>query len=100
MYPQGGNLYFIFLTRYQDLQQYLELQYSILDAIQQNGGSMSHHHGVGKQIAPWLEGQIGPIQIALLKAIKRHLDPQNILNPGGTLGLDMSDEQANKKWGI
>lgn len=100
MYPQGGNLYFIFLTRYQGRKHYLNLQYSILEAIQQNGASMSHHHGVGKQIAPWLEGQIGPNQMALLKSIKTHLDPNNILNPGGTLGLDMSNEQANKIWGL
>jgi len=100
MYPQGGNLYFIFLTRYKDRQRYLNLQYSILETIQQTGASMSHHHGVGKQIAPWLEGQIGPHQVALLKSIKNHFDPNNILNPGGTLGLDMSTEQAAKRWGL
>jgi alkyldihydroxyacetonephosphate synthase len=100
MYPQGGNLYFIFLKRYKDRQDYLRLQYSILEAIYQNGASMSHHHGMGKQIAPWLEGQIGSKELALLKSIKDHFDPNNILNPGGTLGLDMSEEQAEKRWGI
>ncbi|HKJ26523.1 MAG TPA: FAD-linked oxidase C-terminal domain-containing protein, partial [Anaerolineales bacterium] len=92
--------YFIFLTRYKDQAAYLHLQYSMLEAIQQNGGSMSHHHGVGKQIAPWLEGQIGADEMVLLKSIKKHFDPDNILNPGGTLGLDLSDEQAEKRWGM
>jgi alkyldihydroxyacetonephosphate synthase len=100
VYPQGGNLYFIFLTRYKNRQDYLDLQYSILDAIQRNGASMSHHHGVGKQLAPWLENQIGKDQMALLKSIKNHFDPNCILNPGGTLGLDMSPEQASKRWGV
>lgn len=76
------------------------MQYKVLEAIYQNGASMSHHHGVGKQIAPWLEDQIGTSEFAVLKSLKNHFDPNNILNPGGTLGFDLSDEQAEKRWGV
>jgi len=99
-YPQGANLYFIFVIRYQDINDYLSLQYGILDAIQAAGAAMSHHHGIGKQTAPWLEGQIGTEWMQLTHALKKHFDPHNIMNPGGTLGLDMSEDQINKHWGF
>jgi alkyldihydroxyacetonephosphate synthase len=98
-YPQGANLYFIFISRFREINDYIEYQYSILDAIQKSGASMSHHHGIGKLIAPWLEAQIGEKYIRVLRSLKNHFDPNNIMNPGGTLGLDMSEEQETKHWG-
>ncbi|HOS53123.1 MAG TPA: FAD-binding oxidoreductase, partial [Anaerolineaceae bacterium] len=97
-YPQGGNLYFIFIAKIATIKQYLELQYGILSAIQQSGAAISHHHGVGKQTAPWLEGQIGSAQMDIIRALKAHFDPHNIMNPGGTLGLDMTTEQKEQRW--
>jgi alkyldihydroxyacetonephosphate synthase len=97
-YPQGGNLYFIFIARIDRIPEYLDLQYSILEAIQQNGAAMSHHHGLGKQTAPWLEEQIGTPCMDIFRTLKKHFDPNFILNPGGTLGFDMSEEQKKKIW--
>jgi alkyldihydroxyacetonephosphate synthase len=54
---------------------------------------MSHHHGIGKMTAPWLEAQIGENQMAIYRTLKRHFDPDNLMNPGGTLGLDLPAEQ-------
>jgi alkyldihydroxyacetonephosphate synthase len=99
-YPQGGNLYFIFMTKYRGIKDFLAMQYAILDAIQQSGASMSHHHGLGKHLAPWLPEQVGPEHMQVLKALKDYFDPNNIMNPGGTLGLDMSKEQRSKNWGL
>jgi alkyldihydroxyacetonephosphate synthase len=97
-YPQGGNLYFIFIAKMNTIKEYLDLQYGILEKIQQSGAALSHHHGVGKQSSPWLEGQIGKAQMDVIRALKGHFDPLNIMNPGGTLGLDMSREQTEKRW--
>ncbi len=97
-YPQGGNLYFIFIARIDTVREYLDLQYGILDAIEKSGAAISHHHGIGKQTAPWLEGQIGTAQMDVIRALKQHFDPHNIMNPGGTLGLDMSSAQREKHW--
>ncbi len=91
-YPQGTNLYFIFIARMSGTQEYLDLQAGILDAIRTYGGTMSHHHGIGKATAPWLEGQIGANQLAVLRALKQHFDPHGIMNPGGTLALDLPEE--------
>jgi alkyldihydroxyacetonephosphate synthase len=99
-YPQGANLYFIFIARIRDIAEYLALQYGILENILQAGASMSHHHGIGKQTAPWLEAQIGTPSMQVLRLLRDHFDPHHILNPGGTLGLDMSEEQKQKRWGI
>jgi alkyldihydroxyacetonephosphate synthase len=97
-YPQGGNLYFIFIAKINTIKEYLTLQYGILDAIQKSGAAMSHHHGVGKQTAPWLEGQIGTPAMDVIRTLKTHFDPNNIMNPGGTLGLDMDKAQTEKRW--
>jgi alkyldihydroxyacetonephosphate synthase len=96
-YPQGANLYFIFIARMDDLDEYRAYQASILDAIQRSGATMSHHHGIGRMTAPWLEGQIGTNQLEVFRALKRHFDPNNIMNPGGTLALDLPDEQRRSE---
>lgn len=93
IYPQGANLYFIFVARMTELEEFTSYHSGILDAIQRSGAAMSHHHGIGKMFGPWLEGQIGRNQMAVFKALKKHFDPNNIMNPGGTLGLDLEDEE-------
>jgi alkyldihydroxyacetonephosphate synthase len=92
-YPQGVNLYFIFMARLDEIDAYLEYQSMILDNIQKCGAAMSHHHGVGKATAPWLEAQIGHNEMEVYRALKRHFDPKGIMNPGGTLGLDLKPEE-------
>ncbi len=90
-YPNGANLYFIFLSptkRGKEIEDYTLFQHAIIDAIVKAGGSLSHHHGIGKLFAPWYEAHVGPVAFGMLKAIKEYLDPGYILNPGGTLGLD------------
>ncbi|XMB86820.1 FAD-binding oxidoreductase [Mycoplasmatota bacterium WC44] len=93
VYPQGANLYFIFIAKMDSIEEYTEYQKGILDSIQKFGGSMSHHHGIGKSFGPWLEGQIGKETFLVYKALKNHFDPNNIMNPGGTLGLDLPDSE-------
>ncbi|UCD59212.1 MAG: FAD-binding oxidoreductase [Candidatus Hydrogenedentota bacterium] len=88
-YPQGTNLYFIFIARLNELEEYKRFQEGIIDRIQKHGGSLSHHHGVGKMMGPWMERHLGREQMDALRAIKKHFDPNNIMNPGGTLGLDV-----------
>jgi alkyldihydroxyacetonephosphate synthase len=53
-----------------------------MTAILAAGGSISHHHGVGRDHQPWLAGEIGTLGIAVLKAVKSQLDPTGVLNPG------------------
>ncbi|MBU1169867.1 MAG: FAD-binding oxidoreductase [Proteobacteria bacterium] len=87
-YPQGTNLYFIFIGQFSNRDEYKTFQENIIDHIETSGGSLSHHHGVGKMIAPFMERHLGKEQMAVLKGLKNHFDPRGIMNPGGTLGLD------------
>jgi alkyldihydroxyacetonephosphate synthase len=52
------------------------------DAIVAGGGTITHHHGVGVDHAPWLAAEIGELGVDVLRAIKTELDPSGILNPG------------------
>ncbi len=88
-YPQGTNLYFIFILKMIDLEAYRQFHDGILDAILKHGGSISHHHGVGKLFAPLMEKHLGKEQMAVLRTLKKHFDPNSIMNPGGHLGLDL-----------
>jgi len=99
-YPQGANLYFIFVARLEDINGYLAVQYGILETIQKAGAAVSHHHGIGKQTAPWFEEQVGNRWVDVIRVLRNHFDPNQIMNPGGTLALDMTEEQREKRWGF
>ncbi len=87
-YPQGTNLYFIFILRAKDHKDFRQFHDGVLDAILQHGGSISHHHGIGKLFSRLMEPHLGREQMEVLRVLKNHFDPHNIMNPGGQLGLD------------
>jgi alkyldihydroxyacetonephosphate synthase len=90
VYENGANLYFTFLSpmdRGRDIDDFVKFHRGLVDTIHANGGSLSHHHGVGRIMAPWMRGELGDTGIGLLQAIKDYCDPRGIMNPGGTLGL-------------
>ncbi len=90
-YPHGTNLYFIFGIKGQ-VDDYIEYRTSLVDAMVRAGGSPSHHHGVGRLMHQWIERFLGTQEMDVLRALKRHFDPNNIMNPGCQLGLDVPDE--------
>lgn len=90
VYENGANLYFTFLSpmkKGNEIEDYLKYHKGLVDIIQLNGGALSHHHGIGKTLAPWMKNEIGETALGLMQATKDYLDPTGILNPGGTLGL-------------
>ena len=84
-YPQGTNLYFIFIIKEADVNVYRKFQEGIIDMIQKSGGSLSHHHGVGRMISKWMPEHLGKEQMDVLINLKKHFDPNNIMNPGKQL---------------
>ena len=50
------------------------------------GGTVSAEHGVGREKAPYITKQLGEAQVGAMRAIKKALDPNNILNPGCIFG--------------
>ena len=54
------------------------IEYSMREAIMEAGGSISHHHGVGKLRKDFMKGTISPASIEMLKQVKTAHDPKNI----------------------
>jgi alkyldihydroxyacetonephosphate synthase len=87
LYPTGASLYFTILAR-QDADpaaQWRALKARALDVIVAAGGTVTHHHAIGHDHAPWLPAEIGPLGINLLRTLKAHCDPAGIMNPGKLL---------------
>ena len=85
LYPTGASLYFTFLARQQagaELAQWHAAKTAAGDALVAAGATITHHHAVGRDHAPWLADEVGPLGIALLRAAKATLDPTGIMNPG------------------
>jgi len=88
LYPDGASLYVTFMAPQElgsELEQWTRAKRAATDAIMAAGGTLSHHHGVGLDHAPWLEQEHGAAGLRILRAVKRELDPQGILNPGKLL---------------
>jgi alkyldihydroxyacetonephosphate synthase len=89
-YEDGASLYFTFVFPQaapgEEVAQWTAVKQAASEAIATHGGTISHHHGVGTDHAPWLPREKGEIGFRLLRALKRELDPDGILNPGKLLG--------------
>jgi alkyldihydroxyacetonephosphate synthase len=64
------------------LAQWDEIKAAVSEAIVANGGTITHHHAVGRDHRPWYERQRPDPFAAALRAAKGALDPAGILNPG------------------
>jgi alkyldihydroxyacetonephosphate synthase len=89
LYPTGASLYFTVFAR-QDRDdpagQWRALKAAATDAIVAAGGTLTHHHAVGRDHAPWLPAEHGPLGVELIRALKERCDPAGIMNPGVLLG--------------
>jgi alkyldihydroxyacetonephosphate synthase len=85
-YRSGTNLYFTFAARPEDPAQrestYLECWRRTMEAADAVGAGLAHHHGIGRVRSQVLEREIGATGVALLREIKRALDPDGLFNPG------------------
>ncbi len=84
-YPTGASLYFTVVADRDDdlpIQQWLSAKRAATDALVSAGGTVTHHHAVGADHRPWLQREIGPLGVEVLRAVKQRLDPQNVCNPG------------------
>jgi alkyldihydroxyacetonephosphate synthase len=88
LYETGASLYFTFIARQRDgaeLEQWAAVKRAASGAIVAGGGTITHHHAVGRDHAPWLADEVGREGIAALRALKGELDPAGIMNPGKLL---------------
>ena len=52
------------------------------EAIVAAGATITHHHAVGRDHAPYMEAEVGKTGLDVLRAVKDQLDPAGIMNPG------------------
>jgi alkyldihydroxyacetonephosphate synthase len=85
-YRSGTNLYVTFVARpprREDMPAvYGEGWRRVMEAALALGAGIAHHHGIGRVRRDFLAGEIGETGVALLRAVKRALDPEGLLNPG------------------
>lgn len=84
VYRAGASLYFTVAMREADdgAAQWAPVKHAASDAIRDTGGTITHHHAVGRDHKPWLADEIGEDGVAALRAVKAALDPEDIMNPG------------------
>ena len=85
VYPDGPAPYYTWEgmgRRGAELEMYAEIKQAASDAIIAAGGTITHHHAVGRLHRPWYDQQRPEPFAEVLRAAKRALDPNGVLNPG------------------
>ncbi|UNX55312.1 FAD-binding oxidoreductase [Georgenia sp. TF02-10] len=94
-YHSGACLYFTFAypprEGVDELDQYWTVKRAIQQSFLDTGATLSHHHGVGTDHAPWLEADISPAGTDVMVGLLRSVDPGRNLNPGTLL-------PAHREW--
>jgi len=88
-YPDGASIYFSFAGSAKDDASCLDLYdrtwRRALRAVIDAGGTLSHHHGVGRSKAPAMRREQG-VAVEVVRELALELDPQHVLNPGTLIG--------------
>jgi alkyldihydroxyacetonephosphate synthase len=88
VYETGASLYFTLIARQREgdeLGQWRAVKQAAGEAIMAGGGTITHHHAIGRDHARWMEREVGVGGVAALRALKSELDPAGIMNPGKLL---------------
>jgi alkyldihydroxyacetonephosphate synthase len=95
VYPDGPAPYYTVLApawRGDEVAQWDEIKAAVSDAVIDAGGTITHHHAVGRDHRRWYDRQRPNAFADALRAAKRDLDPQGILNPGVLIDPYLRDE--------
>jgi len=84
-YADGASLYFTFISRARrgaEVEQWQAVKRAACEAIVAHGGTITHHHAVGRDHSPYMEAEVGETGVDVLRSVKERLDPAGIMNPG------------------
>jgi alkyldihydroxyacetonephosphate synthase len=85
VYPDGPAVYFTVIAparRGEEVEQWAMIKRAASDAVIAGGGTITHHHAVGRDHRPWYEEQRPAPFAAALRGAKAAIDPHGIMNPG------------------
>ncbi len=89
VYPDGAAPYFTVIAparRGSEIAQWDEIKAAASDALLAAGGTITHHHAVGRDHRPWYDAQRPSVFASALSAAKGAVDPAGVLNPGVLIG--------------
>jgi alkyldihydroxyacetonephosphate synthase len=84
VYRDGASLYFTVVARGrpgEEIEQWRAVKAAACDAIVAAQGTITHHHAIGRDHAPYMEAEVGETGLEALRALKERLDPAGIMNP-------------------
>lgn len=84
VYETGASVYVTVVDRAgtNPAGRWMHAKAAVMQAIVSAGGTITHHHAVGRDHAPWLVDEVGEIGLGVVEAVRRHLDPARVLNAG------------------
>lgn len=85
VYPDGPAPYYTVMARGRrgsELEQWDEIKRAASEALLRHGGTITHHHAVGRDHRPWYDRQRPDVFAEALRGAKRALDPRGVMNPG------------------
>ncbi|MFC3982383.1 FAD-binding oxidoreductase [Streptosporangium jomthongense] len=87
VYATGASLYFTVVTAQEEdpVAQWERAKRVVSEVIVAEGGTISHHHGVGRDHREAYAVEIGELGGEILRGIKERLDPEGVLNPGALI---------------
>ncbi|MEB7754895.1 FAD-binding oxidoreductase [Staphylococcus pseudoxylosus] len=98
-YINGTNLYFVYyydvknINPEEEMAQYHDkINKIIIEESLKYGGTMVHHHGVGKARAPWIKEEYGS-SFYILKSLKNTFDPKNVMNAGNIIPEEYLEDE-------
>ena len=98
LYPSGSSLYFTFLISgdgdHDAEARYRDAWDQAARACAEAGGTITHHHGVGRLKGRYLAAELGETGTAVLNTIRAALDPAGIMNPGKIFDFERGASSA------
>jgi alkyldihydroxyacetonephosphate synthase len=98
LYDTGVCIYFYFGFVWHGLADpvatFNKVEHDAREDILRYGGSISHHHGVGKLRKAWMRDSISPVGMQALQGIKKALDPQNIFGSQNLIDVPTTPASA------
>jgi alkyldihydroxyacetonephosphate synthase len=103
LYETGAAIYVYFGFNYSNLPAdkvvmiYETVENDCRDEIMKVGGSISHHHGVGKLRKRFMKRTLPPMALDLMQSVKTSLDPKNVFAINNTIYRLEGEEEADLK---
>lgn len=85
VYPDGPAPYYTVLAPTKpgaEIEQWAAIKAAASDAVLEGGGTITHHHAVGRFHRPWYDQQRPDLFASALQSVKKAVDPHGIMNPG------------------